>query len=109
MISEKEKKALQAQLEEIKEYGTLNTGYYWDVFKKIDIQWMFNLLEDNVQNGLIDKNIKDNTLMDMALQLYINDIDENDEDDLEDFSKFNDCFMNYSTYTVALEELEKNN
>lgn len=34
MISEKEKEALQAQLQEIKEYGTLNTGYYWDVFKK---------------------------------------------------------------------------
>ena len=107
MISEKEKEALQAQLQEIKEYGTLNTGYYWDVFKKIDIQWAFNLLEENIQNGLIDKNIKNNTLMDMALQLYINDIDENDENDLEDFADFNDCFMNYSTYTVVLEELEK--
>lgn len=104
MISEKEKEALQAQLQEIKEYGTLNTGYYWDVFKKIDIQWMFNLLEDNGQNGLIDKNIKNNALMDIALQLYI---DENDENDLEDFADFNDCFMNYSTYTVELEELEK--
>lgn len=109
MISEKEKKALQTQLQEIKEYSTLNTGYYWDVFKKIDIQWAFNLLEENVQNGSIDKNIKNNTLMDMALQLYIDDIDENDENDLEDFADFNDCFMNYSTYTVALEELEKNN
>lgn len=109
MLSDNEKKALQAQLEEIKEYGTLNTGYYWNVFKKIDIQWMFNLLEDNVQNGSIDKNVKNNTLMDMALQLYINDIDENDENDLEDFSEFNDEFMNYSTYEVTLEELEKNN
>ena len=109
MISEKEKKALQAQLQEIKEYGTLNIGYYWDVFKKIDIQWAFNLLEENIQNGLIDKNIKNNTLMDMALQLYINDIDEDDENDLEDFADFNNCFMNYSIYTVELEELEKNN
>ena len=100
---------MQAQLQKIKEYGTLNIGYYWDVFKKIDIQWAFNLLEENIQNGLIDKNIKNNTLMDMALQFYINDIDENDENDLEDFADLNDCFMNYSTYTVVLEGLEKNN
>ena len=31
------------------------------------------------------------------------------ENDLEDFADFNDCFMNYSTYTVVLKELEKNN
>ena len=108
-MSENTKKALQAQLKEIKEYGVVNTGYYWDVFKKINIQWVFNLLEENIQNGLIDKNIKNNTLMDIALQLYIDDIDENDENDLIDFSEFNDEFMNYSTYTVELEELEKNN
>lgn len=108
-MSENTKKALQAQLKEIKEYGVVNTGYYWDVFKKINIQWAFNLLEENIQNGLINRNIKNNTLMDIALQLYIDDIDENDENDLIDFSNFNDDFMNYSTYTVELEELEKNN
>ena len=108
-MSENTKKALQAQLQEIKEYGTLNTGYYWNVFKKIDLQWAFNLLEENIQNGLIDKNIKNNTLMDIALQLYIDDINEDDENDLIDFSNFNDEFMNYSTYTVEFEELEKNN
>lgn len=37
-MSENTKKALQAQLQEIKEYGVLNTGYYWNIFKKIDIQ-----------------------------------------------------------------------
>ena len=108
-MSENTKKALQAQLTEIKEYGVLNTGYYWNIFKKIDIQWLFNLLEDAIQGGLIDKNIKNNMLMNFALQLYIDDIDENDDNDLIIFSEFNDEFMNYSTYTVELEELEKNN
>lgn len=108
-MSENTKKALQAQLTEIKEYGVLNTGYYWNIFKKIDIQWLFNLLEDAIQGCLIDKNIKNNTLMDFALQLYIDDIDENNDNDLINFSEFNDEFMNYSTYTVELEELEKNN
>ena len=108
-MSENTKKALQAQLQEIKEYGVLNTGYYWNIFKKIDIQWLFNLLEDAIQEGLIDKNIKNNMLMNFALQLYIDDIDEDDDKDLINFSEFNDEFMNYSTYTVELDELEKNN
>lgn len=106
-MSENTKKALQAQLQEIKEYGVLNTGYYWNIFKKIDIQWLFNLLEDAIQEGLIDKNIKNNMLMNFALQLYIDNIDENDDKDLINFSEFNDEFMNYSTYTVELDELEK--
>lgn len=108
-MSENTKKALQAQLTEIKEYGVLNTGYYWNIFKKIDIQWLFNLLEDAIQGGLIDKNIKNNNLMNIALQLYIDDIDENNEEDLKDFADFHDEFMNFSTYMVELEELEKNN
>ena len=29
--------------------------------------------------------------------------------DLRDFSNFNDCFINFNTYTVELEKLEKNN
>lgn len=78
-----------------------------EYFQKIDIQWLFNLLEDAIQGGLIDKNIKNNMLMNFALQIYIDDIDENDDKDLINFSEFNDGFMNYSTYTVELEELEK--
>lgn len=109
MLSDNEKKALQAQLEKIREDGVLNTGYYWEVFKKIDIRWMFDLLEDNINNGLIGSITKNNDLMNIALQIYVDDIDENDDNDLEDFANFNDCFMNYSTYTVELEELEKNN
>ena len=46
-------------------------------------------------------------LMNFALQLYVDDIDENNNNDLINFSEFNDEFMNYSTYTVELDELEK--
>ena len=108
-MSENTKKALQAQLQEIKEYGVLNTGYYWNIFKKIDIQWLFNLLEDAINDGLISRKLKNDELMHFALQLYIDDINENDEKDLKDFENFHDEFMNFSTYTDALEELEKNN
>ena len=47
--------------------------------------------------------------MNYALDLYIEQMDPKKEYDLKHFSEFNDCFMNYSTYTVVLEELEKNN
>ena len=106
-MSENTKKALQAQLKEIKEYGVVNTGYYWDVFKKINNYWMFSLLEDAINDGLTGRKLKRDELMHFALQLYIDDIDENDENDLKDFEKFNDEFMNFSTYTIELEELEK--
>jgi hypothetical protein len=36
-MNKNEKKALQAQLEDIKEYGVINTGYYWEVFEKTRI------------------------------------------------------------------------
>ena len=109
MLSDNEKKALQAQLEEIREYGAIDTGYYWEVFKKIDIAYMFKLLANAINYGAISKNLKRNDLMNYALDLYIDDINENDENDLRDFSNFNDCFMNFNTYTVELEKLEKNN
>lgn len=109
MISKNEKKALQAQLEEIKEYGAVNTGYYWEVFEKLEYPLMFGLLEDVINDGLISGNLKDGDLMNYALVLYIEKMNPEEDFDLEHFSKFNDCFMNYSTYTVALEELEKNN
>lgn len=109
MISDNEKKALQAQLEEIKQWGSRNVGYYWEVFKKLDIVYMFERLEDAINGGLLGGKLKITNLMDFALDWYIFGLFSDNEDDLEDFSKFNDCFMNYSTYTVVLEELEKNN
>ena len=47
---------------------------------------------------MIVKNIKVKVKVKVKVKKYA---------DLEDFSKFNDCFMNYSTYTVELEKLEK--
>lgn len=70
---------------------------------------MFEILANAINYGAISKNLKRNDLMNYALDLYIDDINENDENDLRDFSNFNDCFMNFSTYTVELEKLEKNN
>lgn len=106
-MSENTKKALQAQLKEIKEYGVVNTGYYWNVFKKINNYWMFSLLEDAINDGLISRKLKRDELMHFALQLYIDDINDNDENDLKDFENFHDELMNFSTYTDVLEELEK--
>lgn len=108
-MNKNEKKALQAQLEDIKEYGIINTGYYWEVFEKLEYPLLFGLLEDAINDGLISKNLKNGDLMNYALDLYIEQINPEKEYDLKHFSKFNDCFMNYSTYTVVLEELEKNN
>lgn len=109
MISNNEKKALQAQLEEIKEYGVVNTGYYWEVFEKLEYPLMFGLLEDAINDGLISGNLKAGDLMNYTLASYIEKMNPEKEYDLKHFSKFNDCFMNYSTYTATLEELEKNN
>lgn len=109
MLSDNEKKALQAQLEDIKEYGVINTGYYWEVFEKLEYPLMFGLLEDAINDGLISGNLKNGDLMNYALDLYIEQMDPKKEYDLKHFSKFNDCFMNFSYYTEVLEELEKNN
>lgn len=109
MISEKEKKALQAQLEEIKEWGSRNIGYYWEVFKKLDHAVMFERLQDAINDGLLGGDLKTSDLMDFTLDWYIFGLNSDDENDLEDFANFHDCFMNYRVYEVELEELEKNN
>lgn len=106
-MNKKRKKALQAQLDEIKQWGSRNIGYYWEVFKKLDHAVMFERLQDAIDGGLLGGELKTDNLMDFTLDWYLFGLNSDDEDDLEDFSKFNDCFMNYSTYTVELEELEK--
>ena len=47
--------------------------------------------------------------MNYTLASYIEKMNPEKEYDLKHFSKFNDCFMDYSTYTATLEKLEKNN
>lgn len=108
-MDKNEKKALQAQLDEIKQWGSRNIGYYYEVFKKLDHIVMFERLQDAIESGLLGGKLKTNNLMDFALDWYLFGLNSDDENDLEDFASFNDCFMNYSTYTVELEELEKNN
>lgn len=100
---------MQAQLDEIKQWGSRNIGYYWEVFKKLDIAYMFERLEDAIKSGLLGGKLKTNNLMDFALDWYLFGLNSDDKNNLEDFASFNDCFMNYSTYTVVLEKLEKNN
>jgi hypothetical protein len=109
MLNDNEKKALQAQLDEIKQWGSRNIGYYWEVFKKLDHAVMFERLQDAIDGGLLGGKLKTDNLMDFALDWYLFGLFPDNEDDLKDFANFNDCFMNYSTYTVVLEELEKNN
>lgn len=108
-MNKNEKKALQAQLEDIKEYGVINTGYYWEAFKKLEYPLLFGLLEDAINDGLISGNLKNGDLMNYALDLYIEQMNPKEEYDLKHFSNFNDCFMNFGYYTEVLEELEKNN
>ena len=108
-MNKNEKKALQAQLDEIRQWGSKNIGYYWEVFKKLDHAVMFERLQDAIDGGLLGGELKTDNLMDFTLDWYIFGLNSDDENDLEDFADFNDCFMNYSTYTVMLEELEKNN
>lgn len=98
--------ALQAQLKELQEEGVFNAGYSYDVFKKLDTPWLFELVENEIQLGSIDKYIKTNDLQMIALQLYIDDLDFNDEDDLRNFRNIYQYFNNLNTYNKVLKALE---
>lgn len=98
--------ALQAQLKELQEEGIFNAGYSYDVFKKLNTPWLFELVENEIQLGSIDKYIKTNDLQMIALQLYIDDLDLNDEDDLKEFREIYQYFNNLNTYNKVLKALE---
>lgn len=98
--------ALQAQLKELQEEGILNAGYSYDIFKKLDTPWLFELVENEIQLGSIDKYIKTNDLQMIALQLYIDNLNLNDEDDLKDFREIHQYFNNLNTYNKVLKALE---
>ena len=98
--------ALQAQLKELQEEGIFNAGYSYDVFKKLNTPWLFELVENEIQLGSIDKYIKTNGLQMIALQLYIDDLDLNDEDDLKEFREIYQYFNNLNTYNKVLKALE---
>lgn len=98
--------ALQAQLKELQEEGILNAGYSYDVFKKLDTIWLLELVENEIQLGSIDQHIKVNDLQMIALQLYIDNLDFNDEDDLKEFRELYQYFNNLNTYNKVLKALE---
>ena len=98
--------ALQAQLEELQEEGIFNAGYSYDIFKKLDTLWLLELIENEIQLGSIDQHIKVNDLQMIALQLYIDNLDFNDEDDLREFRELYQYFNNLNTYNKVLKALE---
>lgn len=98
--------ALQAQLKELQEEGIFNAGYSYDIFKKLDIPWLLELIENEIQLGSIDQYIKVNDLQMIALQLYIDNLDLNDEDDLREFRELYQYFSNLNTYNKVLKALE---
>ena len=98
--------ALQAQLKELQEEGIFNAGYSYDIFKRLDIPWLLELIENEIQLGSIDQHIKVNDLQMIALQLYIDNLNLNDEDDLREFRELYQYFNNLNTYNKVLKALE---
>ena len=98
--------ALQAQLKELQEEGIFNAGYSYDIFKRLDIPWLLELIENEIQLGSIDQHIKVNDLQMIALQIYIDDLNLNDEDDLKEFRELYQYFNNLNTYNKVLKALE---
>ena len=74
--------------------------------KKLDTLWLLELIENEIQLGSIDQHIKVNDLQMIALQLYIDDLDLNDEDDLREFRELYQYFNNLNTYNKVLKALE---
>lgn len=97
--------ALQAQLKELQEEGIFNAGYSYDIFKKLDTLWLLELIENEIQLGSIDQHIKVNDLQLIALQIYIDNLDLNDEDDLREFRELYQYFNNLNTYNKVLKAL----
>lgn len=106
-MNEELKKALQEQIKEIQNEGVRNIGYSYNAFKKLDINWLFELLADNVNEESISQGIKGYQFADIALQAYINDIDLDDDLDLIDFSHFSNCFFNYNRTHKKIMEIEE--
>ena len=98
--------ALQAQFKELQEEGIFNAGYSYDIFKRLDIPWLLELIENEIQLGSIDQHIKVNDLQMIALQLYIDNLDLNDEDDLKEFRELHQYFNNLNTYNNVLKALK---
>ena len=101
--------ASQAQLKELQEKGVYNVGYSNDVFKRLDILLLLELVEKEIQMETINGYINSDTLQPKALQLYINNLDLNDDKDLEEFRDIYQYFNNTNIYYNTLNSLEENN
>lgn len=101
--------ATQAQLKELQEKGVGSFGYSNDVFKRIDIPYLLELVEKEIQMGTINGYINSGVLQIIALQLYIEDLDLNNDKDLEEFRDIYQYFNNTNTYYNTLNALEENN
>lgn len=106
MLSDNEKKAIIAFIEDIKERGVREIGYWYSILKDkdFDLNWTLTRLQEN-RDLIGDKG----DIRDLMLQLYIDGIDYDNELDLYYFSKLIDYFIDKSAYYDTLEELEKNN
>lgn len=103
MLSDNEKKALITFIEDIKERGVQEIGWWYNIFKdeNFDLNWAFEELQEN-KDLISDKG----DIKALTLQLYIDDIDYNSELDLYYLSKLIDYFIDKSAYYDTLEELE---
>lgn len=101
--------ATQAQLKELQEKGVRSFGYSNDVFKKIDIPLLLELVEREIQMETINGYMDSDTLQPKALQLYINNLDLNNDKDLEEFRDIYQYFNNTNTYYNTLNALEEDN
>jgi hypothetical protein len=105
-INDKTLKALKEQLETIQENGIYNVGFSLGIFDKIPAGELLWYAEKAIQNGLVNYSIKDETLKDIALQAYLDDLDPNDKDNLAEFSLVCKYFLNYNAFKKIYEAEE---
>lgn len=106
-INDKTLEALKEQLETIQENGIYNVGFSLGIFDKIPADELLWYAEKAIQNGLVNYNIKDETLKDIALQAYIDDLNPDDEDCLKEFSLICKYFLSYNAFKKIYEEAEE--
>jgi len=97
-INDKTLKALKEQLETIQENGIYNVGFFFGIFKEIPADELLYYAEKAIQDGLVDHKIKDETLKDIALQAYLDDLNPDDENDLKEFSLICKYFLSYNAF-----------
>ena len=105
-INDKTLGALKEQLETIQENGIYNVGFFFGIFKEIPADELLYYAEKAIQNGLVNYNIEDDTLKDIALQAYIDDFNPDDEDCLKEFSLVCKYFLNYNAFKKIYEAEE---